>query len=120
MLKEVYEDIVAVRETCREKTLKVIIETCLLTDEEKVKACELSSKAGADFVKTSTGFSKWGAKKEDVSLMRKSIPDTMKVKASGGIRDYESAMEMIAAGAERLGCSSGMAIINGEKSNASY
>ena len=116
----VREDIAAVNKAKGNARLKVIIETCLLTDEEKVKACELSSKAGADFVKTSTGFSKWGAKKEDVSLMRKSIPDTMKVKASGGIRDYESAMEMIAAGAERLGCSSGMAIINGEKSNASY
>ena len=114
------DDIKAVREACSSKVLKVIIETCLLSDEEKVKACELSAEAKADFVKTSTGFSKWGAKKEDVALMRKSIPDTMKVKASGGIRDYESAMEMIAAGAERLGCSSGMAIINGEKSNASY
>lgn len=120
MYDECLADIKAVREASKGKVLKVIIETCLLTDEEKVKACELSSKAGADFVKTSTGFSKWGAKKEDVALMRKSIPDTMKVKASGGIRDYESAMEMIAAGAERLGCSSGMAIINGEKSNASY
>lgn len=120
MYKEVLDDIKAVRKASEGKVLKVIIETCLLTDEEKVKACELSSQAGADFVKTSTGFSKGGATKEDVALMRRSIPSNMKVKASGGIRSYETAMEMINAGAERLGCSSGMAIINGEKSNASY
>ena len=120
MYAECLDDIKEVRKASEGKVLKVIIETCLLTDEEKVKACELSAQAKADFVKTSTGFSKGGATKEDVALMRRSIPSNMKVKASGGIRSYESAMEMISAGAERLGCSSGMAIINGEKSNASY
>ena len=120
MYDEVLNDIKAVREASRGKVLKVIIETCLLTDEEKVKACELSAKAGADFVKTSTGFSKGGATKEDVALMKKSIPSNMKVKASGGIRSYETAMDMVRAGASRLGCSSGMAIIAGEKSDAAY
>ena len=120
MFDEVLSDIKAVREASNGKILKVIIETCLLTEDEKIKACELSAEAGADFVKTSTGFSKAGATKEDVALMRRCIPSSMKVKASGGIRSYESAMEMIEAGAERLGCSSGMAIIKGEKSNASY
>ena len=120
MFDEVLSDIKAVREASKGKILKVIIETCLLTEDEKIKACELSAEAGADFVKTSTGFSKAGATKEDVALMRRCIPSSMKVKASGGIRSYESAMEMIEAGAERLGCSSGMAIIKGEKNNASY
>ncbi len=120
MLKECLEDIKAVRKATEGKVLKVIIETCLLTDEEKVKACELSAEAKADFVKTSTGFSKGGATKEDVALMRKSIPSWMQVKASGGIRSYESAMDMIEAGATRIGCSSGMQIIAGEKSDAAY
>ena len=110
---EVEKDISEVKRACLGKLLKVIIETCLLTDEEKVKACELSKKAGADFVKTSTGFSKWGAKKEDVALMRKTVGPGMGVKASGGIRDRETALEMIRAGASRLGCSSGIAIVKG-------
>ena len=110
---EVEKDIREVKRACLGKLLKVIIETCLLTDEEKVKACELSKKAGADFVKTSTGFSKWGAKKEDVALMRKTVGPGMGVKASGGIRDRETALEMIKAGASRLGCSSGIAIVKG-------
>ncbi|MBR1938754.1 MAG: deoxyribose-phosphate aldolase [Spirochaetales bacterium] len=110
---EVEKDIREVKRACLGKLLKVIIETCLLTDEEKVKACELSKKAGADYVKTSTGFSKWGAKKEDVALMRKTVGPGMGVKASGGIRDRETALEMIKAGASRLGCSSGIAIVKG-------
>lgn len=110
---EVEKDIREVKRACLGKLLKVIIETCLLSDEEKVKACELSKKAGADFVKTSTGFSKWGAKKEDVALMRKTVGPGMGVKASGGIRDRETALEMIKAGASRLGCSSGIAIVKG-------
>lgn len=110
---EVEKDIREVKRACLGKLLKVIIETCLLTDEEKVKACELSKKAGADFVKTSTGFSKWGAKKEDVALMRKTVGPGMGVKASGGIRDRETALEMIKAGASRLGCSSGISIVKG-------
>lgn len=110
---EVEKDIREVKRACLGKLLKVIIETCLLSDEEKVKACELSKKAGADYVKTSTGFSKWGAKKEDVALMRKTVGPGMGVKASGGIRDRETALEMIKAGASRLGCSSGIAIVKG-------
>ena len=120
MYKEVEDDIRAVKKACGEKVLKVIIETCLLSEEEKVMACELSAAAGADFVKTSTGFSKAGATAEDVALMKRSIPSTMKVKAAGGIRSYETAMQMIEAGASRLGTSSGTAIINGEKSDAAY
>ncbi len=101
----VLEDIKKVKEACRGRLLKVIIETCLLTDEEKVKACELAAKAGAEYVKTSTGFSTGGARTSDVSLMRRSIPNNMKVKASGGIRDMDTAMAMIDAGASRLGTS---------------
>lgn len=114
------EDIREVKKACKGKLLKVILETCLLTDEEKKKACELAERAGADYVKTSTGFSKGGATKEDVALMRKTVGDRLGVKASGGIRSYEKAMEMIEAGASRLGTSSGIAIINGEGSNAAY
>lgn len=88
----------------------MIIETCLLTDEEKVKACELAKEAGADFVKTSTGFSTGGAKAEDVALMRRTVGSEMGVKASGGIRDKETAMAMEKAGASRLGTSQTVAI----------
>ena len=87
------------------KTLKVIIETCLLTDEEKVKACELAENANADFVKTSTGFSTGGATVSDVRLMKGVVKDRLKVKASGGIRDIETVEAMIDAGADRLGTS---------------
>lgn len=111
----VEEDIREVKKACGDKVLKVIIEACLLTDEEKVRACELSVKAGADFVKTSTGFSKWGAKVEDVALMRKTVGSKVGVKAAGGIRTYEDALKMIEAGANRLGCSAGIAIVQGAK-----
>lgn len=106
----VYEDILAVRNACKNATLKVIIETCLLNEEEKVKACELSRKAGADFVKTSTGFSTGGATAEDVALMRKTVGTELGVKASGGIRDKETAVKMVEAGANRLGTSATIAI----------
>lgn len=106
----VFEDIRAVREACKGKVLKVIIETCLLNEEEKVRACRLAMEAKADFVKTSTGFSTGGATKEDVALMRKTVGDTMGVKASGGIRDREKAVEMLEAGADRLGTSATIAI----------
>lgn len=109
----VLADIRAVREACTGHILKVIIETSQLTDEEKVRACKLSAQAGADFVKTSTGFTGGGATAEDVALMRKSIPDTMKVKASGGVRTREDFDKMVAAGAERIGASSGVKIIEG-------
>ncbi|WP_304944565.1 deoxyribose-phosphate aldolase [Vallitalea guaymasensis] len=112
----VYEDIKGVVDACKNKALvKVIIETCLLTDEEKVKVCELSVKAGAEFVKTSTGFSKGGATVEDVSLMKKTVEENAKVKASGGVRDYETAKAVIDAGADRIGASAGIAIVEGSK-----
>lgn len=106
----VLSDIEAVRRACPGKVLKVIIECCLLTDEEKVKACEISKKAGADFVKTSTGFSTGGAKAEDVALMRKTVGADMGVKASGGIHTAEEAQAMVDAGASRLGTSATIAI----------
>ena len=109
----VEEDIRQVKKACGDKHLKVIIEACLLTEEEKVRACKLSVAAGADFVKTSTGFSKSGATVEDVALMRKTVGNACKVKASGGIRDYKTAKAMVEAGADRLGCSAGIAIVQG-------
>lgn len=108
----VKKDIEAVVEAAKDKALvKVIIETCLLTDEEKVMACRLSKEAGADFVKTSTGFSKWGAKVEDVKLMRETVGSEMGVKASGGVHSFEDAVNMIEAGATRIGASSSLKII---------
>lgn len=93
--------------------VKVIIETALLTQEEKVKACKAALEAGADYVKTSTGFNGGGATVEDVKLMKTTVGDKLKVKASGGIKDYEIACKMIAAGASRLGCSSSVMIVKG-------
>ena len=107
----VLEDMKAVKEACGEHILKVIIETCLLTDDEKVKACELAKEAGADFVKTSTGFSSAGAKVEDVRLMRETVGPDMGVKASGGIHDKEFAKELVDAGANRLGTSATIEIV---------
>lgn len=104
-------DIKKVRETCHAAVLKVIIETCLLTDKEKILACKIAKEYGADFVKTSTGFSTGGATEHDIELMRKTVGDKMGVKASGGIKTYEDAIKMINAGANRLGTSSGIAII---------
>lgn len=112
---EVQDDIQAVVEEAQEKAIvKVIIETCLLTREEKVKACEIAVKAGADFVKTSTGFSSSGATIEDVRLMRKVVGPNIGVKAAGGIRDKDTALKMIEAGASRIGASSSVAIVTGE------
>ena len=107
----VLADIAAVRAACPGKVLKVIIECCLLTEEEKVRACQLSKEAGADFVKTSTGFSKGGAKTEDVALMRKTVGPDMGVKASGGIHTGAEAQAMVDAGANRLGTSATLAIL---------
>jgi deoxyribose-phosphate aldolase len=107
----VLNDIKTLKEVCGDIVLKVIIETCLLTDEEKVKACELAKEAGADFVKTSTGFSTGGAKAFDVALMRKTVGSDMGVKASGGIHTAEEAQAMVDAGASRLGTSATLAII---------
>lgn len=109
----VENDIKFVADKCKGKALlKVIIETCLLTDEEKIKACEISKSAGADFVKTSTGFSTSGATVEDIQLMRKCVGKEMGVKASGGIRDYETTIKMIEAGASRVGASASIKIVN--------
>lgn len=107
----VQRDIEGVVKAAVGHTVKVIIETCLLTDEEKVKACEAAKAAGAHFVKTSTGFSTGGATTHDIALMRKTVGPEMGVKASGGIRDYETAMAMIEAGANRIGASAGIAIV---------
>ena len=109
----VQRDIAGVVKAAAGRTVKVIIETCLLTDEEKVKACEAAKAAGADFVKTSTGFSTGGATTHDIALMRKTVGPEMGVKASGGIRDYATAMAMIEAGATRIGASSGKKIVEG-------
>ncbi len=113
----VENDIKLLTQTCHSKgvILKVIIETCLLNEEEKIKACTIAKNAGADFVKTSTGFSTGGATLEDVTLMRKTVGPEMGVKASGGIKDLEMANKMIKAGATRLGTSSGVSLINGLK-----
>lgn len=114
---KVLEDIKKVRSACEGKVLKVIIETCLLTDLEKVKACELAVEAKADFVKTSTGFSKGGAVAADVALMKRVVDGKALVKASGGIRDYAVAMDMINAGADRLGTSRTVDIVKGKTSS---
>lgn len=99
-------------EAAKDKAIvKVITETCLLTDEEKIKACELSQKAGADFVKTSTGFSTGGATVHDIALMRKTVGAEMGVKASGGVHTHEEALAMVEAGATRIGASAGVKLL---------
>ncbi|WP_442970734.1 deoxyribose-phosphate aldolase [Roseomonas sp. USHLN139] len=110
-LDEVQADIAAVRAACPGRVLKVIIETCLLTDAQKRTACALSVAAGADFVKTSTGFSSGGATEADIALMRGVVGAALGVKASGGVRTRAQAEAMIAAGASRIGASSGVALI---------
>ena len=107
----VENEIRQIKEAIGDNVLKVIIETCYLTDEEKVKACELSLVAKADFVKTSTGFGNGGATYEDVKLMKSVVGDNAKVKASGGVRDKETAQKYVELGAERLGTSSGIDIV---------
>jgi deoxyribose-phosphate aldolase len=109
----VRDDIASVKAACGPALLKVIIETVLLTREEKVRACLLSKEAGADFVKTSTGFAGGGATAEDIALMRETVGPDLGVKASGGVRTTEDALRMIAAGATRIGASASIAIIGG-------
>lgn len=116
----VKEDIKAVVKAAGNKTVKVIIETCYLTEEEKKKSCELAKEAGADFVKTSTGFGTAGAKVEDVELMKEVVGEKLGVKASGGIRSMKDAKKMIEAGASRIGASSGVKIVTGEKAKTAY
>ncbi|MCD7863122.1 MAG: deoxyribose-phosphate aldolase [Lachnospiraceae bacterium] len=108
----VREEIAAVKEACQGRLLKVILETCLLTKEEIVKACELAEAVGADYVKTSTGFSTGGATTQDVALMRATVGDRLGVKASGGIRDTKTAEAMVAAGASRIGASATISILD--------
>ncbi len=118
---KVAEDIKLLRQASKDAVLKVIIETALLNKDEIIKVCQIAKDAGADFVKTSTGFSTSGAKIEDVKLMREVVGEDMGVKASGGIRDYKSAIAMIEAGANRLGVSAGVAIVTGaEDSKEGY
>lgn len=117
----VQQDIAAVVKAASGNALtKVIIETALLTKEEKIKACELAKQANADYVKTSTGFSGGGATVEDIRLMRETVGPEMGVKASGGVRDRESTMAMIEAGATRIGASAGVKIIAGESGSSDY
>ena len=116
----VQDDIKAVVDAANGALVKVILETCLLTDDEKVKACHLSVQSGADFVKTSTGFSTGGATVEDIALMRKTVGPDIGVKASGGVRSLEDMIKMIEAGATRIGASSGVAIMKGINSDSSY
>jgi deoxyribose-phosphate aldolase len=112
--KLVLKDILAVRREAEPSVLlKVIMETCLLSDSEKIKACKIAAEAGADFVKTSTGFSTGGATVEDVALMRETVGPDMGVKASGGIKDFKTAAAMIAAGATRIGAGAGVEIVSG-------
>ncbi len=116
----VQKDIEAVVNAIKGKAiLKVIIEACLLTDAEKVKACELSKAAGAQFVKTSTGFSTGGATEADVRLMKQTVGEALEVKASGAVRDYETALKMVEAGATRIGASSSVSIVTGSQAGAS-
>jgi deoxyribose-phosphate aldolase len=120
-LKLVEEDIRAIKRACRSTTLlKVILETGLLTDAEKILACEISKKSGADFVKTSTGFSGSGATVQDIALMRRIVGPNMGVKASGGIKTFGQAVALINAGANRLGCGSSIAVITGAESQGNY
>ncbi|MDC7127298.1 MAG: deoxyribose-phosphate aldolase [Spirochaetales bacterium] len=117
----VKDDVAAVVEACGGKAkLKVIIETALLTKDEIILACKTCVEAGADFVKTSTGFSTAGATPENVALMKKTVGDSAKVKAAGGVRTFEDAVAMIEAGADRLGTSGGIKIINGQKLDGGY
>ena len=116
----VRKDIQAVVEAAQGNTVKVIIETCLLSEEEKIRACELCVEAKAHFVKTSTGFSTAGATFEDVALMKRTVNGHCKVKAAGGVRSMEDMQKMIEAGADRIGTSSGVKLVQGLNANSSY
>ncbi|AVN63491.1 deoxyribose-phosphate aldolase [Mesoplasma florum] len=116
----VLEDMKAVKKAAGSHVVKCIMENCLLTKEEIIKACEIAVEAGLEFVKTSTGFSKSGATFEDVKLMKSVVKDSALVKAAGGVRTFEDAQKMIEAGADRLGTSGGVAIIKGEENKTSY
>ncbi|TNJ42969.1 deoxyribose-phosphate aldolase [Tamlana fucoidanivorans] len=116
----VLNDIKSVKDIMPNKTLKVILETCYLEDDDIIKASELAIEAGADFIKTSTGFGTRGASEKDITLMKSAIEGTTKIKASGGIRDAQTALKYINLGVHRLGTSSGIAIISGKTSDSNY
>lgn len=116
----VENEIRTLKATCKDKILKVIIETCLLTDEEKIKMCEIVTKAGADFIKTSTGFSKAGATFDDIALFAKHIGPNVRMKAAGGISSIEDAEEFIALGAQRLGTSRIVKIVKKQEADGEY
>ena len=117
---KVREEIVLIKKACGNRVLKVILETCYLTDDEKRLACKLSVEAGADFVKTSTGFGTGGATPEDVVLMKDVVSGKAKIKASGGVRDFQTAKKYIDLGVERIGTSNGIAIVTGGESSSGY
>lgn len=119
-LDEVKDDIESVVKASNSKTVKVIIETVLLSDEEKVTACKIAKEAGADFVKTSTGFAGGGATASDVKLMKDTVGEALEVKASGGVRNLEDFNNMLEAGATRIGASAGVQIIQGLESDSNY
>lgn len=116
----VFQDIKAVVEAAQGKIVKVILETCLLTEDEIVKACQICQEAGADFVKTSTGFSTRGATIEDVKIMKATVGDSMKVKAAGGVRTYDDMVKIVEAGADRIGTSAGCSLVEGKTSKSDY
>lgn len=116
----VRDEIKAIKDVVGSRVLKVIIETCYLSDEEKILACKLAVAAGADFVKTSTGFGTGGATFEDVQLMLDTVAGKARVKASGGVRDAETAAKYVAMGVMRLGTSNGITIISGDKATGAY
>ena len=117
---EILDELKALKEACGEKILKVIIETCLLTDEEKIKMCEIVTASGADFIKTSTGFSTAGATREDVALFAKHIGEGVQIKAAGGISSLADAEDFINLGATRLGTSRIVKIAKNEENNSAY
>lgn len=117
---DVLDEIKAIKKACGEHILKVIIETCLLTDEEKIEMCRIVSESGADYIKTSTGFSKGGATFEDIALFAKHVKNGVKIKAAGGIKSFDDAQKFIGLGADRLGTSRLVAIMKSEKSEGKY
>ena len=117
---EVLAEILLIRDVCRDKILKVIIETCLLNEEEKTEMCKVVTRAGADYIKTSTGFSSGGATRRDILLFKEHIGEAVKIKAAGGIKSLEDASDFIAFGADRLGTSSIIRLIDGQKNENGY
>lgn len=117
---EVLAEILLIRDVCQDKILKVIIETCLLNEEEKTEMCKVVTRAGADYIKTSTGFSSGGATRRDILLFKEHIGEAVKIKAAGGIKSLEDASDFIAFGADRLGTSSIIRLIDGQKNENGY